>query len=173
MQSVRIEIAPQVLSWLVNLDAKTQAFSGVYKNLKKWQTGEEKPTFRQIEDISRLTHIPLGYFFLKTPPVEQFPILEYRTVDSATVKHPSRELVDTIHHMENIQTWMRDYLIESGNDSLMFVGSLKHERDVQKIMDAIRDYVGLDVLWQKNVRIGEDAFHYLRNKFEKLVFLSC
>jgi len=168
MKSTRIDIAPQVLSWLVNLDAGSQTFSGMYGNFKKWQTGEEKPTFRQIEEASKKTHIPLGYFFLKTPPIEQFPVLEYRTVDSASVKNPSRELVDTIHHMENIQAWMRDYLIESGNDSLMFVGSLKHERDVQKIVNAIRGYVGLDVQWQKNVRAGEDAFHYLRNKFEKI-----
>lgn len=35
----------------------------------------KKPTFNQVEDISRKTNVPFGYFFLDKPPVEECPIL--------------------------------------------------------------------------------------------------
>ena len=35
--------------------------------------------------------------------MEQIDLLEYRTVDSVQLANPSRNLVDTIHEMENIQ----------------------------------------------------------------------
>ena len=35
----------------------------------QWLNGTKTPTFKQIEDFSKKANIPLGYFFLQTPPV--------------------------------------------------------------------------------------------------------
>jgi len=38
--------------------------------LEQWKSGVKKPTFNQLEDFSKKTHIPIGYFFLTSPPVD-------------------------------------------------------------------------------------------------------
>ena len=61
-------------------------------NIRHWLDGTKTPTFKQIEDFSKKSNIPLGYFFLETPPVEQLQLLDYRTVDSIHLANPSRNL---------------------------------------------------------------------------------
>ena len=87
--------------------------------------GEKEPTFNQVEKVSKATGIPLGYFFLQTPPIEDLSIVEYRTIDSIELKNPSRNLIDTLHDMDQVQTWMHEYLVSEVNSPLAFVGGLK------------------------------------------------
>ncbi|MFG6363501.1 MAG: Zn peptidase, partial [Schaedlerella sp.] len=65
--------------------------------------GEKPLTFNQVEDMSKKTNIPFGYFFLDKPPVEECSIVEYRAVDSAMIAEPSRNLMDTVDLMTDIQ----------------------------------------------------------------------
>ena len=47
----------------------------IFDTLEKWKNGSIQQTFKQIEDISNKVHVPLGYFFLHSPPKEEFPII--------------------------------------------------------------------------------------------------
>ena len=107
-------------------------------------SGLKLPTFNQLEDFSIKTRIPLGYFFLKTPPIEECKLFEYRTVDSAAAKTPSRDLFDIVRQMENMQEWMRDYLVGNGADKIDFVGSIAPNRDIISVTDDIRQTLKLN-----------------------------
>jgi len=39
------------------------------ESFELWRSGEKLPTFNQLEAFSNRTRIPLGYFFLQSPPV--------------------------------------------------------------------------------------------------------
>ena len=116
MPAVNVNIQPEIISWALSQTQEEKLGDKLMNNITQWLNGTKTPTFNQIEDFSKKANIPLGYFFLQTPPVEQIELLEYRTVDSIQLANPSRNLIDTIHEMESVQDWMRNYRQENDND---------------------------------------------------------
>ena len=136
-------------------------------NIKHWLDGTKSPTFNQIEDFSKKSYIPLGYFFLQTPPIEQISLLEYRTLDSIQLTNPSRNLIDTIHDMEAVQEWMVNYRKEWNYDTISIVGSLKGITDISVIADTIRKDLGLNIEWYKDCGNPSEAFNKVRGLLEE------
>ena len=163
MATVTVNVAPGIISWAFNQIQIERVDPKLINNLKKWEKGEKNPTFNQLADLSKAANIPFGYFFLKEPPVETAPLLDYRTIDSVELQNPSRNLLDVITEMKNIQEWMRNHLIGEQNSELDFVGSLKNEKDPQKIATAMRRALGLQINWFESSVDVDDSFKKLRN----------
>lgn len=123
MAGVSIHVKPEIINWILQSLQFENVASSAIELLHKWQSGEKTPTFNQVEDMSKKTNIPFGYFFLDKPPVEECPIVEYRTIDSARIAEPSRNLVDTVDQMTDIQEWMVEYVVENGQEELEYVGN--------------------------------------------------
>ena len=159
MSGNTIEVASGIWHWVLSsvmLSDENQAA------LQKWMSGEKSPTFNQLEDFSKKTRVPLGYFFLKTPPTEECKLLEYRTVDSTVAQTPSRDLFDTVSYMENVQEWMREHLVGSGADKVGFVGTIDPSDDVLSVTDNIRQILGLNMNWYENSSSLDNSFKILR-----------
>lgn len=150
-------VSPEVVEWVIS---QVGEHTEPLKSLNQWKTGEKIPTFNEIQDISKKTRIPLGYFFLKTPPKEEIKLLEYRTIASEEFDNPSRDLIDTIADMEEIVDWTRDYLIAEGSEINPIVGKLKHETNVMVMAEYIREVLGLSIDWFKTTA---NSFNYLRD----------
>lgn len=163
---VNVDIKPEVIRWALSQADEEQIGVHMMDGVKKWIDGTKKPTFNQIEAFSKKVNIPLGYFFLQAPPEEKIQLLEYRTVDSAELVRPSRDLIDTIHEMERIQDWMKEYRLDTGFSVLPIVGSLKGNSDVDSIAQTIRNDLDLDYDWYKNSRNISDAFNRVRSLLE-------
>ena len=95
-------------------------------------------------------------------------IIKFRTIGSIELRNPSRNLLDVITEMENIQEWMRNYLIGEQNSKLDFVGSLKNEKDPQHIADTMREALGLKINWYESSADANDSFKKLRNAFANI-----
>lgn len=166
MPAVNVNIQPEIISWALSQTQKEKLGDKLMNNIVQWLNGTKTPTFNQIEDFSRKANIPLGYFFLQTPPVEQMELLEYRTVDSIQLANPSRNLIDTVHEMENIQDWMKDYRQEMGFEELPLVGCMKDTRNVQLVVDRIRKDLELDIKWYEKCKDSREAFGFIRGQLE-------
>lgn len=167
MPAISVSIQPEIISWALGQAREEQLGTKLMNNIKQWLDGTKTPTFNQIEDFSRKANIPLGYFFLQTPPVEQLQLIEYRTVDSAELAHPSRNLIDTIHEMESVQAWMKEYRQETGFDVLPVVGSLKENDDFKHIAETIRNNLDLSDIWYESCTNMNAAFNYVRSRLEE------
>lgn len=167
MPTVNVNIQPAIISWALSQTSEEKLGAKFVENIKHWIDGTKSPTFNQIEAFSKKSHIPLGYFFLQTPPVEQIGLLEYRTLDSVELTDPSRNLIDTIHEMEAVQEWMVDYRKEWNYDTVSVVGSLKGITDVSVISDRIRNDIGLNVEWYKECGNPSEAFNKVRGLLEE------
>lgn len=168
MATIKVDVAPNIIDWVVNHAPAEKLTEDVLSELEKWKHGEKEPTFSRVEYLSKSTHIPLGYFFLQTPPKEELPVLQYRTVESLSTGNPSRNLVDTIHHMESVQEWMRNYLLSIDADKLMFIGSQKHNSDVLAIAAYIRKALNIPIDWFMHTKNIEDSFKVLRERMEQV-----
>lgn len=167
MSTVNIDIKPNIINWALKQIDKEQLGEKMLQNISKWINGDKKPTFNQVQELSKKTHIPFGYFFLAEPPVEDIKLIEYRTVDSRELASPSRDLIDTIYEMENVQDWMRNYRKEEGFYELQIVGCLKNENDVRTIVEKIRTDIGLSENWFFSCKDKRYAFNYIRGLLEQ------
>ena len=167
MPAVNVNISRDVLLWAVKQTNEDNLSSKLKNNIERWLDGTKTPTFNQIEEFSKKSNIPLGYFFLQTPPAENLELLEFRTVNSVRLAEPSRNLIDTIREMENVQDWMTSYRKELGFDTLSVVGSLKHCTDAESVASKMREDLNLDKNWYENVPGVREAFNYVRKKLEE------
>ncbi len=160
MSKIEVQVAPAIINWVISQSNPGELSEKVTKYLNAWKDGKKIPTFNQIEAVSSATGIPLGYFFLDTPPIEDKSIVQCRTIDSIALNNPSRNLMNTIHDMEMIQDWTREHLINEGFDSLNYVGKFK--ANATEIAEGIRGILEISTNWQKELN-KRDPFNYIRN----------
>ncbi len=163
-----LQLSSHVLDWIIKQSKPDGKNQDVLELLDSWAENQRQPTFSQIENASNKLRIPFGYFFLDTPPIEDIPLLEYRTVDSIELEHPSRELIDTIHDMEYIQEWMKEELLLEESNRLSFVGQLRSSQDLFQSAKKTRTILGISTDWFKEMRSASDSFNLLRNKMSDL-----
>lgn len=163
----RVPVKPEMLKWAcrragVGVDALTQRFP----KLSDWITGDAEPTFRQLEDFARATHVSFGYFFLAKPPEEPVPIPDLRTVGGARVRKPSANMLDTIYLCQQRQDWYRQHARLMGEEPLGFVDSARVGTNVIRAAASIRSALGLDA--PLNAKSTADAFRLLLDRADDL-----
>jgi Zn-dependent peptidase ImmA (M78 family) len=164
-----VSVKPELISWAIErsrlpLDELTTAFP----KLEQWLGGEQQPTYRQLELFAHKTMTPLGYLFLDEPPDEKLEIPDFRTVGDTPIDRPSPNLLETIQVMKRRQAWMRDYLIEKGQEQLDFVASGKQSRNVVSLAARMREKLGLNTDWAEAHITWEDALRTFRNSAERI-----
>jgi Zn-dependent peptidase ImmA (M78 family) len=165
MKKVVVTLHSTTVKWIINKiqNEKQYISDNILATLDKWENGEKNPTFKQVESMSKKTNIPFGYFFLETPPIETCPLVEHRTIGSNCPEEPSRNLLDTIDNMGDIQNWMRKYLKGDGAEPLDFVGKFKNNSDIVVIANDIRQELDLKLNWFFNIKNVDEAFDYSKN----------
>ncbi len=165
MASVRIRPDGKVLSWAIErsrVDLRSK-----FKKLDRWLSGEVQPTLRQLEELAKAANVPFGYLFLKQPPEEIPPIPLFRTIDQQPTERPSPELLDTIYIMQRRQSWIRDYLIEQGQEPITFIGSAAVRDDARVVAQRIREQLGIDPQWANAHQTWTEALRALRERVEE------
>ena len=167
---LQINLEPTVLRWArerVRLDAEGLAVKVGVKpeRVREW----EKTGHISISQANRLaskTYTPLGYLYLPAPPEDKLPIPDFRTVGDRPMVRPSPNLLETVQQMQRRQAWMRDELIELGQQPLDWVGAVDAEADPAKIAQKMRDTLNLELDWARGHRTWTDALKSLRDQVE-------
>lgn len=122
---LRVDVDPKLLKWARGRSAlEVEDLSSKFPKLAAWETGEVRPTLKQLEAFASATHTAVGLLFLPEPPVEKVPIPDFRTIGDQAVRRPSPDLLDTIFLCQQRQEWYRDFARTGGEDPVDFVGSL-------------------------------------------------
>jgi Zn-dependent peptidase ImmA (M78 family)/DNA-binding XRE family transcriptional regulator len=125
-------------------------------------------TMTQVEKLAHVTHTPVGYLYLDTPPVEKLPIPDFRTIGDALIRRPSPDLLETVETMQRRQEWMRNYLVEEGHEPLGYVGRHRVETPVEVIAADMRATLGLSGGWAESVSTWTEAIAQLRQRIEEI-----
>jgi hypothetical protein len=73
-------INKEILEWaIVRAGNQLDNFYISNPKVKEWVDGISFPTIKQLEKFTQKVHVPFGYMFFNTPPIEQIPIPFYRT----------------------------------------------------------------------------------------------
>ncbi len=165
----RVTIKPELLTWARERSGRSaESLAKKFPKLEEWERGGRLPTFKQLDNYAKATHVPFGYFFLREPPEERVPIPDLRIVRNQERSRPSPDLLDTIHAMQRRQAWLREDRIECEAEPLDFVESAQTADDPQGVGREMRRMVGLDDGWAANVRSWQEAVSELRRAIEQL-----
>jgi Zn-dependent peptidase ImmA (M78 family) len=139
---LRVDVAPGLFRWARQRSGRSVSDYPAFPKLAEWEAGSSRPTMRQLEDYAQATHTPIGFFFLPTPPVEQLPIPDFRTLGDQPVLTPTPDLLDTVYACEQRQEWYRDFALANGYDTVGLVGSLTEDVDPLDAAARLRDALG-------------------------------
>lgn len=155
-------INPAILTWARERAGMSEfAFTqkmGLSKpdKLDLWESGAERPTFKQAQKIAAITHIPFGYLFLSVPPKETLPIPDLRTIGNKHIEEPSLEMKDVIKQVLMKQEWFKDYLISQNEEPLSFIGRYSTNDSVEVVANDIRETIKVPIPtkgdWQSYMR---------------------
>lgn len=164
--TTNISISPEILDWIINNISENSDNQKAFKYLEQWRSGEKIPTYNKVEEVSKTLHVPLGYFFLRQPPKEDYSFLQYRTVRNELYATPSRELIDTVHDMVSVQDWMHEYVRRTESKPLQIVGAGAQDTNVGTLVNRLRNDLDISKNWFEPSKDADDSFKYLREKAE-------
>lgn len=163
----RANVNPRLLTWARQRAGLSQSdLLRKFQNIVEWESGELRPTFKQLEDFARATFVPFGYLFLADPPEEKIPIPHYRSERDTAPRNPSPNLLDTIYTLERRQVWMRRHLIEQGCARLPYVASATVDDSPEAVVNHMRDVLDLDSNWAAGQPTWQEALRCLRDRME-------
>lgn len=142
---IRAPVKPALIRWArERASYSLHQLSGRFPRIEAWERGETGPTLRQLEAFAKVTHAPIGFFFLKAPPVEAMPIPDFRTPANVHLDRPSPNLLDTVYLCQQRQHWYRDFVQSVHEPQLELVGSARINDDVVETAAKMRNALGID-----------------------------
>jgi len=163
----KVTVKEEVIRWAVDRSGRTLGdLQNKFPKIIEWATGEERPSLRQLESLARATLTPFGYFFLDRPPDERLPIPFFRTSEDEYLNRPTANLIETIQIMQQRQAWLREYLIDQGQEPLDFVRSARVDQTPNIMANKIRQLLGIEETWASKQPTWKKALQNLREAIE-------
>ena len=168
----RVPVNPKLLRWArERAGYSVSALAVRFPRLEAWEKGEVQPTIKQLEAFAKATRTPIGFLFLAEPPVEQFPIPDFRTVANVSPERPSPNLLDTIYLCQQRQDWYRDFGRSALEGPLELVGSASVGHDVAETAARMRRALRVDLDERKKLATWTDALRRLIENADALGIL--
>ena len=143
---IRVDVQSAVLRWAYERARLDPAVLAVrMPQLPAWESGEKRPTLKQLEAFGRTTHTPIGWLLGEEPPHEPLPIQDFRTIADTPVSVPSGDLLDTVYLCQMRQWWYEEFARMEGEPPLSFVGSAALDESAEKVAADIREMLGFDL----------------------------
>src|SRR5271156_98090 len=141
-------ITPHVLRWARERTNTTpsrlaEKLKIKVESIKSWETGEKNPSIRQAEKLAQKLHVPLPYLFLPTPPKDEIPLPDFRTIENRIFEQPSPDLIDLINDVIAKHAWYKDQLQREGAPVRAFVGSYNIDQSPDVVAANIASTLGI------------------------------
>jgi Zn-dependent peptidase ImmA (M78 family) len=157
-----INISPTLIIWARERAGFNQLkLSQKFPKIAQWESGEIKPTLKQLENFANSVHVPVGYLFLPQPIKENIPISDFRTVADRAVTRPSPDLLDTLYLCQRRQDWYKDYSRIHGFPKLNFIGSATTNSNPVVVAEEMRTKLGVLLSERRNVPNWTEALRKL------------
>ncbi len=165
-KTIRVAVAPAMLRWArerAGLSLATLKES--FPQIEAWESGEARPTLKQLERFAKKTHVPFGMLFMESPPDEALPIADFRTM-RGTRRRPSPNLLETIYLCQQRQAWYRAHLQTMGYAPLPFVATASLTDDPLAIAADIRRRLHFEMAERSSLPTWSEALRHFIEQVE-------
>jgi len=168
----RVEVKPKLLRWArERAGLQFDDLARRFPRLARWESGETRPTRKQLERFAKATHATVDHLLLTKPPVERVPIPDFRAAGNARIGQPSPNLLDTLSLCQQRQAWYRDFARAQGDKRLAFVGSVNLTSDIAATAAAMQSALGLDLEERRTIPAWDKTLRRLSNGADALGIL--
>lgn len=122
----------------MSAEAISERIKSPMDRVELWLSGDDTPTFRQAQKLAGILHIPFGFLFLDTPPEEDLPLPDLRTVGSDPARNLDTNFRDLLKDVLFKRDWFREYLDQLNGEPLHFVGSFGAKADPNDVAADMR-----------------------------------
>ncbi len=166
MTTARVSVKPTLLHWACERSRiDGMELAARFPKLDAWLSDEVQPTFKQLEDFARATHVPFGYLFLPEPPEEPLPIADFRERSPGP---PSGDLLDTIYAAQRRQDWFKEYATTERLDAVEWIGRVTLKDKPAEIAARLRKLLGFEANQRKEHANWEAATKVLADRAQGL-----
>lgn len=165
-KTVRVSVSGAVLAWAAGRSGREEELHRQFPKLNVWLAGTESPTLRQLEEFSRATLVPFGYFFLETPPSEDVDIADFRVRNREEVQLGA-ELYALISTLRLRQAWLREFREQEGIEPLSFIGSYPLDARTDIVAENMHHTLHLSNDWASSLASWGDALATLTRHAEQ------
>jgi Zn-dependent peptidase ImmA (M78 family)/DNA-binding XRE family transcriptional regulator len=167
-------ITPKMVTWAMKRGNWThellaKKMSVTIERIIAWENDNklERPSFNQAIQLSNALNVPLGYLYLSTPPTENIPLPDLRTISNKPIEKPSPDFIDTLYDAYRKQQWYREYLVAEGVPELEFANKYKATDNPKVIAADMQKVLGLNDGFRKDSSNWEDFLRVLVRHVEQ------
>ena len=171
-KSFEVDIEPEILVWAresIGMDTAEAAkrFNLSENTIKKWESGQKKPTIVQIKKLAGVYRRPLAAFFLPEPP-EELPLPhDFRTLPDERRKPFSSKTRLAIRQARRLQSLATE-LAENTDEIHPDVGRASLSDDPEIVANNAREKLGINIQTQFSWKKDADALKEWRKCIEGL-----
>lgn len=141
---VRAPVTPVVMRWCretakLSIPEAARKIHRPESEIEAWENGSLLPTMPQARNAAKAYKRPLAVFYLKDPPKEWQVLKDFRTLPARESRDFSYDLSYLIRETVDRQEWMREFLVDDGQESLTLVGSANTSSNVTELSNTIRE----------------------------------
>ena len=155
----------------LNLDVAAQKALVSPDRLQRWESGDARPTVKQLRKLGKVYKRPLAIFYLAEPPKDFDAMRDYRRLPGEVAGIESPQLRLAVRQAQQRREIAIDLYEELELEPLEFTVEASMSDDPQQVATIIRDLLGIPYEDQTAWNSDYDAFNQWRNAFETVGIL--
>jgi Zn-dependent peptidase ImmA (M78 family)/DNA-binding XRE family transcriptional regulator len=170
--SQEISVEPSVLRWARETIGKS--IEDVAKRLdlsegivEKWESGEKRPTLKQLRELSTLYRRPLAAFFLPGPPAEAPTPTDFRTLPKKVKKPFSEKTLLAMRRARRLQSLTTDLNKSLDRESRVEIGQATLADNAAALAKRVRERLGVTTEEQRKWKDEAIALAHWKRRIEE------
>src|SRR3989339_1099853 len=169
-QPIAVNVEPSVLKWLIESSGWTQEeiaqrLKTSTQNIAKMESGEKKPSFRQLKEFAVIFKRPVASFLLSKPLAEKPKPKDYRMLPDKTNKF-DKKTVFIMRHARRLQELSKELSRNVDYETKSKIEKFKILDDSETVALGFREKFSLTEEKQRKFKTSYELFNYLRDILE-------
>ncbi|MBN2376255.1 MAG: ImmA/IrrE family metallo-endopeptidase [Sedimentisphaerales bacterium] len=135
-----------------------------------WEKGTASPTYIQLERLAyEIYKRPLALFFFPEPPEEETPAESFRTLPQEEIDHLEPRVLYLVRQAKVMQENLRELFdgVNPAENQVCSTLTINRTDAISDIAKSVREFLGVGLNEQYELRTNDKAFKYWRDVLEK------
>jgi Zn-dependent peptidase ImmA (M78 family)/DNA-binding XRE family transcriptional regulator len=171
-KQISVDVELSVLKWLIQSSGWTREeiakrLKTSTQNIEKMESGEKKPSFKQLEELATIFKRPVASFLLSKPLTEKQKPKDYRMIPGKTNRFDKKTIL-VMRHARRLQELSKELSKNIDYETSSKLDNLKITDDPERSASKFRDKFNLSEEKQRKFKTAYELFNYLRDLLEDM-----
>lgn len=167
-------VNPKIIQWArerarYSLESVAVKFKKDVSVIEKWESGEDFPTYSQLEKLAEIYKRPLALFFFPEPPLEAEEKQEFRTLPDFEIENLAADTIYALRQAKAMQLSLQEINngINPSTKKIFQDIAVSSSDDLRRLAEQIRNYLNITLEEQLTWNDQETALKKWRSAVEE------